>query len=203
MTTSATRRAVLAGVAAMPALTASAAMASPATDHQLLVLDRELKAAHALMEAASNRCSECNERAAAMQPPEIAAPQPPEEIRHLWETATGYAINMLAATQPEHPYFAWRRDTEEQRAAADQANRAAWLKAQHDSGSIEAQAEFDDAHEEMMAIFDEMMETPAHSVAGMLVKVEAAYLIEVQDDPGNVWESIVADFRRLGGGAQS
>jgi hypothetical protein len=96
MTKQTTRRAVLAGAAALPML-ALPAMAGQRSDRELFALEQELEAAHARMMEASKVSSEAGERYEAIRPPQPAEPQPPAGYEELWKTITVGQLGVLPA----------------------------------------------------------------------------------------------------------
>jgi hypothetical protein len=192
MTTTTTRRAVLAGAAALPALTLPA-MAEQRSDRELAALERELEVAHARMMEASKVSSEVSERYEAMRPPEPAQPQPPAAYEELWKTIT---VGQVAVLPADHPIIVWQRETEERRLAIHRKHSAKCRRMMRKCGADVAEANFDKRVDELWKIADRIFATQAHTIDGMKIKLRTVERIE-PDNLQEAWASLEKDIRAL------
>jgi hypothetical protein len=196
MTTTTTRRSVLAGAACLPALALPAlalpAMAEQRSDRELAALERELEAAYARMMEASKISSEASERYMAMRPPEPAQPQPPAGYEELWKTIT---VGQVAVLPADHPIIVWQRETEECRLAIHRKHSAKCRRLSRKCGLDVAEANFNKRVDELWKIADRIFATQAHTIEGMKIKLRAVERIE----PDNLqdWASLEKDILAL------
>lgn len=195
--------------ASSAAATLAMAPAAPAAEHpdaDLFWLDQEMAEAEVQMKRAAKACSRAGRRAEKLQPPrppEWREPLMPDEIRDV----LGSVLVRDLPYPERHPAALrdWQRSCEEQRAAS----RALLEAHQERIDAIDREAGVDAAEDALSARTDEMykvghriLATPAHTLAGLLIKVRAADRMEctfVRDNDALI--SIAADIRRLAGEA--
>jgi hypothetical protein len=82
-----------------------------------------------------------------------------------------------------------------------QPSDAEWRSAREESGHDEMEAEWEARFEELWEIAREIWAVPAHTPAGMLLKLRAAELVASLPEPGEsgseAWKSIVGDIRAM------
>ena len=190
-----TRRAILAGAVALPAL-ALPAMAGQQSDRELVALERELEAAHARMMEASKVSLEASKRYEAMMPPKPVEPQKPEGYEELWKTITVGQIGMLPA---DHQIVVWMRETEERRLAIHRKHSAKCRRLSRKCGVDVAEANFDKRVDELWKIAHRIFATQAHTIDGMKIKFRTVDRLEIKQDNNleDAWASLEKDIRAL------
>ena len=200
MTTTTSRRAVLAGAVTLPALALPAlalpAMAGQQSDRKLVALERELEAAHARMMEASKISSEVSKRYEAMRPPEPAEIPRPAGYEELWKTITVGQIGMLPA---DHQIVVWMRETEERRLAIHRKHSAKCRRLSRKCGVDVAEANFDKRVDELWKIAHRIFATQAHTIDGMKIKFRTVDRLEIKQDNNleDAWASLEKDIRVL------
>jgi hypothetical protein len=195
--TTTSRRAVLAGIAATPALTVPALADHP--DAQLFALYRKLTEAIARRDNLSDACSVASDRAQAIKatmPPLPDEPEPPSEFAQIWTHEPGRVFDMLSA---DHPLKIWERNTAAERQAlyAQQYERRHFVNER--AGVTAAEAAFNNAVAESNDIGAAICEINAQTINGVLVKIKTCEALDFADDPEEFWTSIAADIRRIAG----
>jgi hypothetical protein len=191
-----TRRAVLAGAAALPAL-ALPAMAGQRSDRELFALERELEAAHARMTEAFKVSSEADERYAAMRPPQPPEPQPPAGYEELWKTIT---VGQLGVLPADHQIVVWQRETEEQRLAIHRKYSAKCQRLMRKCGVNVAEANASKLADEVWKIGKRIFATQAHTIDGIKIKFRTAERMDPDKETlEDAWASLEKDILALGG----
>jgi hypothetical protein len=208
------RRSILAGMAvcAAGATTAGAAAAAPANpDAELIRLGEEFRAASAAVDTAIPTMDGWEEVYFSMAPEFPAAALKTDRDRALmlcWEVVGHYEVQdipHLRSPQMGEAYepipgrlgeFIVRPQPwpEKQARATEIADalegyEAAKVAAREKSGLAAAEAEFDALHDKLREIEDRILHTPAHTLAGVMVKarvVEWCYVGDIQIDPDAV-----------------
>jgi hypothetical protein len=203
MTTTTSRRAILAGIAAVPAIATSApALGSP--DAELLALGRSVEALKVQYEEASDLVEKLSKLAEPYFPPPFAWSEPPAEYADLWQRTPSIAVEMLPK---DHPLIVWRETTRE----PDSARHDAYCKVR-DEAMDEVEARFGcgaaEAHQgdlcgEICETAMRILTIRAHTVEGMMVKVRAFELSALEDEEsrGKALESLAHDLRAMTGAA--
>jgi hypothetical protein len=196
MTMTTSRRAVLAGAAALPAL-ALPAMAASQSDRELFALDRELEAAHARMTEAFKITSEVSERYHAMRPPTPAEPQPPAGFEDLWKTIT---VGQLATLPADHQINVWLRETEERRLAIRRKHSAKCQRLMRKCGVNVAEANASKLADGVWKIGKRIFATQAHTIDGIKIKFRTAERLDPDKETlEDAWASLKKDILALGG----
>jgi hypothetical protein len=196
MTATTSRRAVLAGVAAVPALSLPAIALGYEPDAKLLALGREFEAKDAEVKQANKRLHEADDRYQAVRPVRPVMPEPPQ-----WYLGAIRSLTVSQATviPEDHPIKVWERENEEHRRVMLDAYDAEWDKAGKESGYEEAEAEWEGLLDELWAIGKAIFALPAHTPAGLLLKVRVAEGLEIEPDSDDgitkAWNSLVGDIR--------
>jgi hypothetical protein len=201
-TTTTSRRAILAGVAALPAL-GTAALAATAGDHPdaaLFELERELAEALARQDEAEARLNERADESDRLKAswPLPAEPQPPAAFADLWPNVTGAQLAVLPS---DHPLIVWLKETEAERCEHWDEKSRRFHHCLEQSGYNKAQTAFDEAVAEAHDVGLAMCDIPARTAAGILVKVNAVDALGLEDDHEDFWESICDDIRAMAGKA--
>jgi hypothetical protein len=227
MTTKTTRRAILAGAAALPALSlpviAAIPTARPNPDAELVALGKELEAAVAEWRAYDEGpLTEAYNRYKKLRPPKPAEPpkMPAKLLRMLPQypnekrTYLTYGEYMiLAKVAPKHPIMIWQKQQDKKSRESDAERRLRQKmdgQAGQDSGLETASKERERLYDDYRAIFDEIMQVRARTPEGLSVKMRAVKLTGNDDsdleDNGHVaaaWKSLRADILSMASAVQS
>jgi hypothetical protein len=197
MTATTSRRAVLAGVASVPALSLPA-IAADHPDAKLLALGRKLEAKNTETAEAFARYSEIDDRWTAMMPTSQKMPEPPQWYQDAMASLT---VSQVGSIPEDHPVIVWNRENEKHRRAILDAHEAELTRLSDELGLDDAHAEWEELFEELWEIAREVWEIPARTPAGLALKLRAAELVESTPEPdmagAEVWDSIVDDIRAM------
>jgi hypothetical protein len=195
-----TRRTALKGVAALAVATVAPATAIAATsDAELFRLEARLNKAWAAWKATDDPVNKAEKRyfATTDRTPFVEEEMPPD----LDAMFLGLTIAEHAKMPASHPIKAWFQAAADRRAAWNAEREAADATAREASGLDDAEAIRDAAWETVREITNAIFDTPADTLAGVMVKVRAdeAYSIDEADHEG--FASIVADLRGIAAAA--
>jgi hypothetical protein len=199
-TTNPSRRAVIAGGAAVSALAIVPAQAVPTlsnSDAELLALGNKLDDAHARVLAAEIPLHETSKRYERMKPQKPALLKPPAKYAELWKTISVGQMEMLP---DDHPLIVWVRDTEELRGSIFTAHFRECKRIGEQCGVDAAESAYNDRLNELWEIGNKIYAMRAHSLAGLMVKLRTVEAL-ADEDLGDAWESVGADIRVLANGA--
>ncbi len=192
----ATRRAVVGGLAAslpVAAALVARALAAGATsrgpDAELIRLGEEYEAALARIEAVLHDLSVREQRAIDAYPPEPADPPMPSGVNDM----RNLTLDELASDR--HPLAAWSR--EKHRLQQEWIAEKERVRQQH--GVPEAEMEEARASDALQMIVGRILDTPAATLSGLLVKRRLAD----HEDADAILESIVDDLDALAEGVQA
>jgi hypothetical protein len=194
MTTTTTRRAILAGIAATPALSVPTLSNS---DAELLALGNKLDDAHARVLAAEIPLHETSERYERVKPQQPALPKPPAKYAELWKTISVSQMEMLP---DDHPLIVWVRDTEELRGSIFTAHLQKCKRVGEQCGVDAAEFAYNDRLTKLWEIGNKIYAMRAHGVAWLMVKLRTIEAL-ADEDLGDAWKSVGADIRVLASGA--
>ena len=220
MTTTTSRRAILAGVAAVPVLSLPAIAIETNPDAELIALGRELEDAWAALMAHQNGPQkEISDRYHELVPREpigLSFDKMPRKLAKQipWFGAPGTKREYLDAGEyailkkfaPKHPVVLWQDkrskkiDAESRERDQERERRA---RIAEECGLKESEAEWNRLYEECWDIFDEILETPARTAAGMAVKLRSLKYVAMEDDmaeegpAGDFWQSLRTDILQM------
>lgn len=203
-----TRRTALAGIASIPAIGGAGAATAEHPDADLIQLGKECEAAHARMMQASALADELGaNRPSPESAPLLQRVSMPEEFQDLvyqgQTRESGITVaefHLLEKVAPDHPLLVWSRERTE-RTLMEQEEFAARLHAT--SREYEAAEEtFIKAQDELLEICERIFATPAHTLEGMAIKLQAGKWKEAGEyGEQDAAASVAADIKRMTGGA--
>jgi hypothetical protein len=208
-----TRRTVLAclGVGTAAVTLAAVPHAEAAGDDaRLFAAERRLLALKVAWDEANDRYNEAEEKYYAALPPRPAFDPLPDDIEAAlcgvglsWPKATVGEIDDLARFSPEHPFNGWIAQQREKYAEAVPA----WEKMDdrlREHYEVDEASEADSASgDAFMQAAQELLEEPAHTFAGVMVKIRVFDLAYADcADAGEAAALIFADIRRLADGGE-
>jgi hypothetical protein len=205
MTATSTRRAMLAGAAAIPALSLPAfAEANP--DAELVALGEELKRALAAWLAYNETGpgKKYQDRYERLKPPEPevpAYPQMSDELKRLFpDDITTGQLEAVKKIAPDHPIVVFYDNYEMHPAWKAYGEECSRL--QKECGGEAIDDEDEKLSDKYFELYRLILKTPARSVAGLLVKIEAAQTLDGDRDcDGSVvdrsWLSMRRDIRAM------
>lgn len=203
------RRTILAGAAALPTLAIpTIAVASPSIvnpDQHLVDLFAELKIAADNQAAADQVNDRAHKKFRSMRPPVPLLSELPAEMAELWQGLGVVDIDRMEKAFPEHPLIVWyqgQKEKDKQDEPAREQLRARELELRVECGLDDKNATADEAYDDKMEIYDELIKVPAWTVAGLLIKVEAGDLVHLADEPDFI-DSIREDIKRLAASQQA
>lgn len=186
-----TRRSILSGLAVSTAfLAVPVTEASDKADAELLGLEAEFSASYDRFDAATERRSEIEARVLAAEPPKPIEPPMPKELD---DALLGLTIEEIR--DGRHPVCqATARHREEYRHSVD-AWRTACEAIARDHGLPAAEAEQNRTMFEAADAADTVLDTPAQSLVGIMVKlrVHECWTFEPED----LLASIAADIGKM------
>lgn len=208
------RIALLGGLSAAAALAVIPKVHAAPADHpdaELFRLERDLEAAHARREKASEvNCRIAAEIAASLPPRPLHpsdwhSPSMPAELREMHDaalqTATFAEVAKYDTWKPE-PVRAWHEAVGRER---DEV-KATWEEWAALSNERHRERDYDALEDHHTALLDEgwdigmrICKVPAQSLEGMMVKIRVSDLLTLEDfgDANEAFASIAADIRRL------
>jgi hypothetical protein len=193
MTANLSRRSALAALGSVAAAAPAIALPACTGDERLFALERELLAACSRWKKALDAMGQAESQYFDMCP-ELPERTPPREYLELYRTIT---VGQLAILAEDHPLKVWDREIDEAHETRMQAYRAEEQRVSAETGVDAARAECDDQGDRAWDIARTIWDTPASSVAGLLVKVRAAELVHPGDTVDEAHDAIAADIRAL------
>jgi hypothetical protein len=187
----------LTGAAAIAVAVPTAALVAPSVasgDEKLIALERELLAAHSRWGEAWDISNAASERYFAARPKERPVRKPPKEYYDLYATIT---VGELSRMPDDHPLKIWSEQIDKEHEVRLNDYNAADQKARIETGVKEAESECNQRGHEMWEIGREIWETPASSLAGLLIKVRAAEKLCPDEPIEEAYDGLVADIRAL------
>ena len=192
MTINTTRRAILAGAAALPALSIPAI--ASAADGPIFALERELVAALDRAKEGFNISHEAAARFDALKPAEPETPQPPAEYAGLYKKITHGEFEML----PEaHPLVVWNRETRETRDTISGNYRRECDRLSRECGLDEAEENASDLSHAAFEIGERIFASRARTTEGLMVKFRTVSRLGLEDDLSGAWASIRQDIEEM------